>query len=183
MRLFVAVEVEEGLKEKIREVEESVRKTGADVKLVESENLHVTLKFLGEVPEEKVREVEEAVSKSVAGVGVFKMSIDGFGYFGSPRYIRTLWLDVKEGKEKILEIMSRLNENLNSVRNEKRESNVHITVGRVKSARNRETLLKEIEKLSDVKIGEMDVKEIKLKSSVLTEKGPVYSDVKVFGLE
>jgi len=180
MRLFVAIELNDDSREKIAEIEKNIRDTGADVKLVEPENIHVTLKFLGEVSEERVREVQEGISKSIEGITEFRFYIGGFGCFGSPKYLRTLWFGVKEGEEKILEIMNKLNENLHQIRDEKRKPAVHITVGRVKSAKKRDVLLKEIERLKDVKIGEVYVKEIKLKSSVLTEKGPVYSDVDVF---
>jgi len=180
MRLFVAIDLNEELRAKISEIERAIQETGADVKLVEPENLHITLKFLGEVPEERVREVQDSVSKSIESVGEFKISIEGFGYFGSRNYIRTLWVDVKEGRERILEIMSKLSENLSRIRNEKRASSVHLTIGRVKSAKNKVPLLNKIEELKNVKVGELDVKEIKLKSSVLTKKGPIYSDVRAF---
>ena len=182
MRLFVAVDLDRELTEKAAGIGERIRATGADVKLVEPENLHFTLKFLGEVPENQLPEIEGKIGKALEGAKSFRVSIGGFGYFGSPGYIRTLWVDVKEGQEQLLDLMKRVGSALDEVRSEKLKPAVHLTVGRVRSAKNKEQLLREMEALRDVKVGEMSVKEVKLKQSTLTKTGPVYRDVKVFTL-
>lgn len=183
MRLFVSVDLEPGLEEKVKEVQDRVKETGADVKMVEPENLHFTIKFLGEVPEERVREAEEIIEGSLKDVRAFRISVEGFGYFGPPAHIRTLWVDVKEGRKELLDLMGKVGGTLNQIRKDDFSRPVaHLTIGRVRSGKNREQLLKEAEALKGVKLGEMDVKEVKLKKSVLTGSGPVYSDVKVFTL-
>ena len=182
MRLFVAIELDPALRESIRQIEEKIKASGADVKLVEPENLHSTLKFLGEIPEEKLPDIEQKIGRALEGFRQFTVSIEGFGYFGSPGYVRTLWLGVKEGKDEIVELMEAMNRALDSVRKEKLKPSAHLTVGRVRSAKNKEQLLLEIEALKGVKVGGMLVKEVKLKQSTLTKAGPVYRDVKVFPL-
>jgi 2'-5' RNA ligase len=182
MRLFVSIDLDRELTEKAAGIEERIRATGADVKLVEPRNLHFTLKFLGEVPESQVPGIEEKIGKALEDTRPFQVSIAGFGYFGSPSYIRTLWVDVKEGQEQLLELMKKVGSALDSIRREKLKPAVHLTVGRVRSAKNKEQLLREIEALRDVKVGGMLVKEVKLKQSTLTKTGPVYRDVKVFTL-
>lgn len=183
MRLFVAVELDENLRSKAEEIENQIRECGCDVKLVEPENLHFTLKFLSEVPEQRVKEIEEKISAIVKDVKKFKLSLESFGYFGKPNYIRTLWIDVREGKDELVKLIERMNQSLDNIRREVHGANPHLTIGRVKSGRNREALLETINSLKDVKLGEMDVKFVKLKQSVLTKKGPIYSDLKVFELE
>jgi len=182
MRLFIAVDLDDKLKTNVLNVQNRIRQSGADVKFVEPENLHFTLKFLGEVEEAELPEIEKRISDVLEGVKRFVIKIEGFGYFGSPGYIRTLWLDVKDGKEQLQGIAESLNRALDYIRHEKRKSNVHLTIGRVKSAKNKDALIHEIEALRNVKIGEMKVKTVKLKQSILTKQGPVYKDVKVFDL-
>lgn len=182
MRLFIAVELDEGLRPKVLEVENRIKQCGGDVKLVEPQNLHFTLKFLGEVEEGRVPEIEDKIRDILEDSKPFTISIEGFGYFGSPRYLKTLWIDVKEGKEQLQGLADSLNTALDYIRHEKHKGDIHLTVGRVKSAKNRDALLREIEALKDVKVGEMVVKEVKLKQSALNKTGPVYSDVKVFPL-
>ncbi len=152
------------------------------MKFVEPENLHFTLKFLGEVPEQDVKGVEEKISSVVKGVKQFRLSLERFGYFGKPGYIRSLWIDVGEGKDELVKLIENMNQNLDHIRREVHRANPHLTIGRVKSGRNRDILLREIESLKDVKLGEMPVKFVKLKQSTLTKKGPIYSDLKVFEL-
>jgi len=64
----------------------------------------------------------------------------------------------------------------------KSSKKAHLTIGRVRSGKNRELLANFINKLKDVNVGEMYVKNVKLKKSVLMQKGPLYSDLVVFKL-
>ncbi len=182
MRLFIAIDLNKELKDKIKNIEDELKKLDLPIKFVEPENLHFTLKFLGEVSEERVKEIEKTVSEVLKDFKPFKVFIQDFGYFGSPNYIRTLWLGLKEGGKEIIEISEKLDEVLSYIRKNEHEPKPHLTIGRVKSNKNKEILLKEIEKLKNVKIGEFYVNKIKLKKSVLTKKGPIYSDLKVFEL-
>ncbi len=112
----------------------------------------------------------------------FRIGIGKIGYFGSPGHVKTLWIDVNEGREELVNLIVKMNQNLNHIRHEVRKPNPHLTIGRVKSGRNREILLETINSMKNVKLGEMIVKFVKLKQSILTREGPVYSDVKVFEL-
>ena len=88
-------------------------------------------------------------------------------FFGNSRRIRTLWLGVNEGMNEFVKLLSHVNEN---VKIGKRSDKVHLTIARVKSGRNMDILTNFVNNLSDVKIGEMLVKNVKLKKSVLTQK-------------
>ncbi len=180
MRVFIAIDLDKELINKIMEIESELKGNDIDVKFVEPENLHLTLKFLGEVGEDKIPEIEQNISRILGEFKQFRMRIDGFGYFGKPDYIRTLWLGIKEGKEEIIKIIKELNKTLNHIRKDDYDPSPHLTIGRVKSGKNKELLLHEVEGLKDVNTGEMVVNEIKLKQSVLTKKGPEYSDLRVF---
>lgn len=182
MRLFVAVELDPGLRETAARIGKRIKDTGAGVKLVEPENLHFTIKFLGEVEEELLPEIEEKLGEALKGAGPFKVELEGAGFFGSPKFMKVLWLDVKEGQRELLRLMDKVGRALEFIQEEERQNRVHLTIGRVKSPKNREELLDLIEELRHVKVGEMVVKEVKLKESVLGPKGPAYSDVKVFPL-
>lgn len=184
MRLFVAIEISKEVAERITEIEKRLFKGGFDLKFVEPENLHLTLKFLGEVSDEDLKYVESVISYVANEFQAFNVSFQGLGYFGSERNVKVLWIGVKEGKSEFVRIASSLDKKLSKIREEERkEKTPHLTIARVKSGKNRENLLREIYSLNDVKIGEVYVKEIKLKKSELTPKGPVYSDLKAFPLK
>lgn len=183
MRLFIAIDLDERLRKTTRDIENEIESAGADMKMVEPGNLHITLKFLGEVREDMVKDVVKIVSESLKGLAGFRISIGDLGYFGNPGHVRTLWLDVKEGKEKVIELMKLMNNVLGHIMDEKREPVAHITIGRARSGRNREALLEKLREKAHVKLGSMDVKFIKLKMSVLGRDGPVYKDIETVPLQ
>lgn len=182
MRLFIAIDLDQNLRSRVEGIENQIRECNCDVKLVEPGNLHFTLKFLGEVPERGVKEIEDRISALVKDVKEFRLSLEGFGYFGKPDYIRSLWIDVVEGRNELVKLIGDMNKDLDNIRREVHAANPHLTIGRVKSGRNKEALLEKINSLKDVKLGEMRVKFVKLKQSTLTGKGPIYSDLRAFEL-
>jgi len=180
MRLFIALDIPEEVKRKVEEIQGKLKKAEADVKWVEPQNLHFTLKFLGEVPEERVEEVKAAVKRAISGFSPFKLELKGVGYFGSKSFLRVIWISGKS--QEAVKLMERLEEELKSFRPEEREKNLHLTLGRVRSGRGREELLKAISDLSETELGEFEVREVKLKESRLSPKGPQYRDIAVFSL-
>ncbi len=183
MRLFIAIDLTDEMRKKIIEIKKKLTSGEFDVKFVEPENLHITLKFLGDVEEDKIGyiySVLENVSKKFKG---FNVEIKGLGYFGSSKFIRVIWLGIEKGCSEIVSISEQLEKELGFLRkNEFKTHSPHITIGRVKSGRNKDKLLRCIEELKDVNLGEMNVNVIKLKESILTKKGPIYSDLKSFKL-
>jgi len=184
MRTFIAVDITPEIRQKAVEIAGQLMDLDIDMKFTDPENLHFTLKFLGEVSDDRVNEIADSISAALAenNFKQFRVSVEGLGYFGNPNHIKTLWIDTGEGREELVKLASTLNASLDHVRHEEREPKPHLTIGRVKSGRNREALLKKIEELKHVKLGEMDVKLVKLKQSVLSSKGPTYTDLKVFEL-
>lgn len=182
MRLFVAVELNEKVIGNIISIQDRLSSKDYDLKIVEPENLHLTLKFLGEV-EDKNEQIERLVSGCVKGFPEFILSFHGIGYFGSERFMKVIWTGVKEGREEYIRLAKKIDSCLSFIREEEREPSPHLTIARVKSVRNVHELAREVLSLRDVKLGESHVKEIKLKQSVLTPQGPIYSDVKAFHLK
>ncbi|RLI97501.1 MAG: RNA 2',3'-cyclic phosphodiesterase [Candidatus Aenigmatarchaeota archaeon] len=182
MRLFIALDITEDIRERACEIIEDLKSTGCDAKFTEKENLHMTLKFLGEVREEDVKAIENATENAIKGIEPFMLSVEGMGYFGNPKNIQTLWINTKEGREVLMKLAKRLNFALDHIRHEGREPKPHLTLGRIRSGRNRDKLLEAIDKNKDLKLGNMEVNEIKLKKSVLSNEGPTYTDLKAFTL-
>lgn len=184
MRLFIAVNLEEELKKKIVPLEEELRKTGADVKWVEVKNLHLTLKFLGEVEESKVTAIEQIVTPILANFSSFEMRFSGFGVFPSLNYPRVVWIGVKDGGEQLKALSEKIENSLISLgfRKEDRPFTAHLTLGRVRSAKNKQELIKKIEERENQEIGSQKVEKIYLMQSTLQPTGPIYTPVKEWGL-
>ena len=157
------------------EFEKEIKETGANVKLVEPENVHITLKFLGDTEEEQIDEIEKIIKDAVKETNSFHIQLKGAGVFPNQNYIKVIWIGIEHGEE-IAIISHKIDEQLSRVgfEKEKRGFSPHLTIARVKSAKNKEKLLQIIEKYKDVEFGDIKVDSIKLKKSDLTQKGPIY---------
>ncbi|MEM2954874.1 MAG: RNA 2',3'-cyclic phosphodiesterase, partial [Candidatus Nanoarchaeia archaeon] len=156
------------------ELQNKIKKLNVDIKMVEPQNVHFTIKFLGEVSENEIEHVKKILREFIENEYAFSLEIGGIGYFGGSNFIRVIWLGVKKGEDELNKIIKFVNEN---VKIGKKENMPHLTIGRIKSGKNRDVLLKFIENNKNVKIGEFFVNEIKIKSSTLTSKGPIYEDI------
>lgn len=183
MRAFLAAEIDEELKDKISKVQERLKEADAPVKFVEPYNLHFTFKFFGEIDEEKTEKISSAVENKVQNYGPFEMFIKGVGVFPNPRYIRVLWLGV-EDSEPFSKLQMDLDEDFVKLGFKKERSYVpHLTMGRVRGAKNKDALISKINELKEVEIGKMKIEKLLLKESVLRrDTGPVYTTVKEFDL-
>lgn len=181
MRCFVAVAVPEELKNKMLKIQDKLEQAGADLKLVEKENLHFTVKFLGEISDKEIEEVKTFLSDLEENS--FGISIKGAGVFPNEDYIKTIWLGIEENKEKLLRLIEKINQGLDEIREEKRKPEAHLTLARVKSAKNKEKLKMLVKELKDVEIGKMEVGSLKLMASELTPEGPKYRVLAEFKLK
>ncbi len=172
MRTFVAIDVPA-----MESVLELQRAIVGRVKLVEPENLHITLKFLGEVSETRIPEIKAAVGKCITGH--YSISLRGVGFFPSERYVKVVWVGVMDGGE-TGKMMRCIDDALAGMGFKRERSYVpHLTVARAKGPVDVHSLAK----FKGTEFGNVDVREIKIKKSTLTPSGPVYEDVAVFGLE
>jgi 2'-5' RNA ligase len=181
MRMFVSIDLPENIKIKCMDIIEKLNSSGTDIKAVKKENLHITLKFLGEVREDDAENVKKILTEYSANQTSFRLGFSGLGYFGKP-LPRIIWLGFSAGKERIYQMASDLNEKLDFIRKEERSPKPHLTLARVKSSRNSGGLIEIIRGLTSVKIGEVEVNQIKLMGSILTDSGPKYSDLGLYEL-
>lgn len=175
MRAFIAVEIPAELKQKIAGVQKKIAATGADIKLVEPENLHYNIKFLGEIDQAIADKVKIALSG--ASFPAFDIHIAGLGVFPSPTYIRVVWLGAKEGAQQLTALAAAVEEALAAmgIEREKRPFVAHLTLGRVTSAKAKESLAAAVEELQAVDVGTARIDKFGLFESKLTPKGPIYT--------
>ena len=174
MRCFISIDVEdEKLLDEIERIQGMLLASKARIKPVERKNIHLTIRFLGEIPQSTVREVIEAMKR--IEFRRFEVMLEGIGSFPErSSRPRVIWIGVSEGSEETVLIHKALEEELRRIGFPKdRERFVpHITIARVKWSTPK--LVKIIYELRDVKIGKMSVTSIRLKKSTLTSKGPIY---------
>ena len=176
-RGFIAIDIKSF--PKLLEFEREIKNTGANVKLVEPENIHLTLKFLGDSDESLIDSIEEIMNDSVEDTQPFEINLKGAGVFPNERYIKVIWIGIQDG-EQIAPIAKKIDEKVSKLgfEKEKRRFSSHLTIGRVKTAKNKDKLLQIIEKYRDVQFAKIKINFIKLKKSELTPKGPIYTTLK-----
>jgi 2'-5' RNA ligase len=179
MRTFIAVELPEGIKKQIEILQAPLKKTGAFVSWVKPGNIHVTLKFLGEVPEEKIQEIFDATEMAVEGTERFNMSLKGTGGFPNLRRPRVIWVGTGSGGEELSHLAKRIEEEMEKIGfpREKRKFSPHFTIGRVKSPKNIERLAPQVES-ARFETEEIEVTEVVVMRSQLHPAGAIYTPLK-----
>jgi 2'-5' RNA ligase len=183
VRCFVAVEVDDpGVLDALGRAQSGLVGSGGDLKPVERENIHLTLKFLGDVDEGLMGEVERVVSG--LRFEPFRMALAETGAFPNLRRPRVIWAGVSEGVDELSRIFRELEAGFVGLgfKREGRRFSPHITIARVRSGRNREELVEEVLQHRETDYGGFEVKSVKLKRSVLTPRGPVYTTLAESGL-
>jgi 2'-5' RNA ligase len=173
MRTFISIDIPEMIRGEIKKIRDELPEFYG--KKTESENLHLTLKFLGEIDEEKIGEVKEKLRQ--IQFDKFDSKIDSIGVF-SERFVRIIWLHLTNCEE----LQKKIDESLKDLFKEEQRFMSHLTIARVKSIKDKKEFLEELKKIKISGIS-FTVKKFKLKKSVLTEKGPVYEDLAEYSLE
>jgi 2'-5' RNA ligase len=174
-RAFVAVDVECG--ERLLEVLGELQGFGRSLKPVSPGNVHVTLKFLGDTEEGSLPELERAMVEAVRGIAPFRVRLVGTGAFPNVRNPRVVWAGM-EGAEPLTRAANALEEGCEPLgfRRERRAFSPHLTLARVREGY-RVDLTEFLSGHEGEELGSFTVEAIKLKRSVLTPSGPIYSDV------
>jgi 2'-5' RNA ligase len=176
LRCFVAVEVVDiKVLDNLITLGKALTTTGATVKLVEAQNIHATLRFLGNVSLSRVEEVGELLDE--VEFYPFDVELKGVGVFPNLRRVNVVWVGIERGDVELLNIFNQLEAKLKGIgfKSDRRGFTPHITVARVSSGRNRDALVDVVSDWRDREFGMYRVDAIQLKKSVLTPRGPIYS--------
>ncbi len=179
-RAFIAVDLDGGLR--ADKVLTELRTSGADLKLVEPRNLHLTLRFLGDTEESRTGDIRGAMEEAVRGATPFELRFRGLGAFPNPSYIKVVWIGL-DGAEPLGLIARRLDDSLSKAGfGREGKFSPHLTVARVRSPRNRDRLQGLLKEHENEDLGAMTVGRIALKKSVLSPAGPTYTTVEEVAL-
>lgn len=174
MRLFVAVDLPSTVKDELDRTIGGMRASMLDAKWVPRDNIHLTLSFLGEVPEERVEPVIAALHHAVAPIEPFPARLAGSGAFPSPRRARVLWAGLESEGDQLLRLAGSVAENLEPLgfAREERRWTAHVTIARLRVPEN-------VAALFPIRIKELPVPvdEVTLFRSRLARPAPRYEPV------
>jgi len=175
MRAFVAVEIQDdGILDAIAKIQSDFH---IKATAVNKKNMHFTLLFLGEVSEDTVGSIKQALS--TISFKSFEVEFTHVGAFPNPRSPRVIWIGVDDQAAKqLVDLASEVEKKLGALgfRPDK-PFKPHLTIFRVKNRI--DDISGTIERFKKVELGKYTMTELKLKQSVLTPSGPIYSDLQV----
>ncbi|WP_407416470.1 RNA 2',3'-cyclic phosphodiesterase [Methanobrevibacter sp.] len=182
IRAFLAIDLDDDLKPKINKIIREFKKIDANIKYVDLQNLHFTLKFFGDIDTEGIDVLAEKIENVVKNFNSFDIKIKGCGAFPNKNRIKVIWVGLDEDQV-LKELHDKLDKQFNSLGFDlDKKFSSHLTIGRMRSAKGKNKVKSTIESFENVEIGSMDVISIVLKKSTLTPAGPIYEDLIEFKL-
>jgi 2'-5' RNA ligase len=179
IRSFIAFDLNsEQVLKRLTEAQAMLVRTGADLKAVEPQNIHVTMRFLGNIAPETVDRVHEEMKK--VHFDPFDTKLHGLGVFPDLRYPRVCWAGITEGADQLRSIFTQLEPRLRGLgfAADPKGFSPHLTIARVRSGRNKAELATCIEENADYDFGVIRADCLRLKKSDLTPRGPIYSTLR-----
>jgi 2'-5' RNA ligase len=176
VRAFVAVHINPGVRDSLARLRDRFADVDAKIKWVEPNNIHLTLAFLGDMDEALASVVADALDGAACGIETFSCTVEGIGVFGSQPRPRIIWAGMK-APASLVELHARVSRTLSDLEIpfDRKPFRPHLTVARVRSARDTGLLAERATALADAAFGATDVKAIHLVRSVLTPDGPIYT--------
>lgn len=175
MRAFIAIDLPFNIKNKIRQIQTRLKSTEISAKWIKPENIHLTLKFLGNIEENQINEIKNIIKETTYISKPFQVSFNNFGFFPNPKKPKVFFISLTDEStlKKFTNILEEKLEKLGFKKEKRFEA--HITLARIKNITNITNLVKEINNISFKK--SFSINEIILFRSTLTQSGPIYAKV------
>lgn len=179
MRTFIAIEIPEETKRAMAEVQARLKGSGAEANWTRPEGIHLTLKFLDEVPEERVSEITAALTQAAYGRGRFRLQVAGIGVFPNEKKPRVVWIGISGELDKLRKLQASVEEQmvLLGFQPEDRRFTPHLTLGRIKHLLLRGSWMRALEGVKDIELPGFEVAAISLMKSELQPTGAVYTEI------
>jgi 2'-5' RNA ligase len=178
IRTFIAVDISDRIRSAAGRLVSGLAGQCEDYTWVDNSQLHITLNFLGEVPDTMVPEICRVTSGAIDGVESFSMHVQGLGCFPATSKPRVVWLGIEEGAEKLIQLNDQIAEALEGLRipRERKDFVPHLTLGRLKrGGRWNQQLQDSIAQNEAFDGGSCFVEEVVVYSSFLDRSGPSYT--------
>lgn len=180
LRLFIAVELPADVRRRLAEVADELRGMGLDrLRWVRPENIHITLKFLGETPADSLPQIEDALRAAAEGVAPHELKLGKLGKFGGRQNPRVLWVDVGGDVDALKALQKRVDARIAPLgfSTDERPFAAHLTLARVPQDLARKVARPLTEAVEAVKVPDtpIPVREVVLMRSELRPGGPVYT--------
>ncbi len=184
-RSFLAFDISPKVKLALGKLIADFARKEKGVKWIPAENLHITMKFFGDVEEELLLgDISKEISKITEASSQMKIGCSGLGVFPNWKYPKIVWAGFTGDVEPVLNLKDALEEALSKFRLKKDERafRLHLTIGRAKELSSSSVLMKLINELGPIEFGSVVIDHLTLYKSVLTKEGSIYTALKTFQL-
>ena len=176
MRLFFCVELDENVKRELGALIDRLRPRCGDAKWVTPANLHLTVRFLGEVEEGRLGELEVLAGEVAREFAPFSLTLERLSAFPSPRRARVLWVGPAGDAGEFVALMRSVEEKVRRLgfRPEMKEPRAHVTLARFRVPRDLGRVVAEAGPKRPLRV---EVRELTLMRSTLRPEGPIYTPI------
>jgi 2'-5' RNA ligase len=184
LRLFIAVPIPADISRNLEDIISNLKRTGADIKWVKPESIHITLKFLGETDEKRLLEITSAIESLGIKKSGLEVEVKGIGFFPDKKRPRVVWAGLQENTPFLAESALKIDSAIGTLgfERENRRFSPHLTIGRFRSNRGLTMLIDETEKMKTSSFGSFPIREFNLYSSTLKPSGAEYKVLRSFKL-
>ncbi len=179
IRSFIAIELDKEIQNQLSQIQKQLKTSGADVKWVEKDNIHLTLKYLGEIDEKKSESIKSILNEIAKSTKQFEISLKDIGAFPKIEFPRVIWVGLDKGAKESIELAGKIDEALSGLgfQKETRPFAAHLTIGRVRSPKNKDALKEKVQTANRTPLtaNQQLVSSIILFQSALTPRGSIYT--------
>lgn len=183
-RAFLAVDLFPKIKEAIHHIQNDLRTANGDIKWIDPAQAHLTLKFLGDINPKQAEIIQRAL-EPLKNFNPIKFNLTHLGTFPKGQQARIIWVEVSDEEKGIEKLTKWINQELgiSGFAKEPRPYNPHITLGRLRSSKNIESLIEKVNNYPLRSEITQTAHEVTLYKSILSQTGPSYFPIKKFNLE
>ncbi len=180
IRTFIAIELPAKIVDGLKKIQNELRVAGNNVTWVKPENIHLTIKFLGDIETDKIDSIAGLLEGAAAKSHSFDISVKGVGGFPTIDNPRVLWVGIEESNVNLFALYNNIEDALSAISfaKEERSFKPHLTLGRIKFLKDKKGLKERIERFKDITLGQYMVDSICFFQSTLTPKGAVHIKLK-----
>ena len=181
VRGFLSFDIDqESVRKRLSEMQMQAVQTGADLRLVETENIHMTIRFLGDITLNMADKIHAAMQQ--VKFKPFPVQLTGIGVFPNLNYPRVLWAGMAQGADQLQDVFNQIEPKLQNLGfpPDRNAFSPHLTIARVRSGRNKQQLADLVTKNVKFDFGTVTAECLRLKRSQLTPNGPIYSTLKEY---
>lgn len=177
IRLFIAIDIPGTLKSGLQNVQKQLKTATPHVKWVTPENLHLTLKFLGDTPKDECTNLKRVLQEMGLAHDPFTLALNGLGTFPKGGRPKVVWAGVRGQVEVLRLLQADIEGKLEKLGypRENRPYSPHLTLGRPKQLGDLGNLVEQVKDQQSLTLGEWRVSSLNLMQSILRPSGPLYT--------